>query len=201
MSDVPPNDGCGGRIDFELDLETLKESITRESLNKRTPGQWKYFELMPINDRKNIVTAGEGGTPLIESKRLGKEWGMDNLSFKIETVNPSGSFKDRPICVGVSKALEDGVRTVSAASSGNAAASMSTFAARGGLQAVVFVPEDAPKGKLIHLRTLGAKEPVRISSGISAAGSSVTWVNRNVYPETVSSVTAFHATDRSLESR
>ncbi|MHA2384476.1 MAG: threonine synthase, partial [Candidatus Thorarchaeota archaeon] len=157
MSDVPPNDGCGGRIDFDLDLEVLKETITRESLSQRTPSQWKYFELMPLNDRKNIVTAGEGGTPLIESRRLGKEWEMSNLFFKIETVNPSGSFKDRPICVGVSKALEDGVKTVSAASSGNAAASMSTFAARGGLQAVVFVPEDAPKGKLIHLRTLGAK--------------------------------------------
>ncbi|MHA2359065.1 MAG: threonine synthase [Candidatus Thorarchaeota archaeon] len=157
MSDVPPNDGCGGRIDFGLDLEILKETITRESLVLRIPGQWKYYELMPLNDRKNIVTAGEGGTPLIDSKRLGKEWGMKHLSFKIETVNPSGSFKDRPICVGVSKALEDGVKTVSAASSGNAAASMSTFAARGGLQAVVFVPEDAPKGKLIHLRTLGAK--------------------------------------------
>ncbi len=157
MSNVPPNDGCGGRIDFEYDLDIIKETITRESLSKRTPGLWKYFELMPLNDRKNIVTAGEGGTPLIASKRLGKEWMMKNLSFKIETVNPSGSFKDRPICVGVSKALEDGVKTVSAASSGNAAASMSTYAARAGLQAVVFVPEDAPKGKLIHLRTLGAK--------------------------------------------
>ncbi len=157
MSSVPPNDGCGGRIDFEYDLDIIRETITRESLSKRTPGLWKYFELMPLNDRKNIVTAGEGGTPLIESKRLGKEWMMKNISFKIETVNPSGSFKDRPICVGVSKALEDGVKTVSAASSGNAAASMSTYAARAGLQAVVFVPEDAPKGKLIHLRTLGAK--------------------------------------------
>ena len=71
---------------------------------------------MPLNDRKNIVTAGEGGTPLIESNRLGKDWGINDLSFKIETVNPSGSFKDRPICVGVSKALEDGAKTVSAAS-------------------------------------------------------------------------------------
>lgn len=157
MSNVPANDGCGGRIDFEFDIELMKETITKENLAKRTPGLWKYFELMPLNDRKNIVTAGEGGTPLIASNRLGNEWGMKNLDFKIETVNPSGSFKDRPICVGVSKALEDGVRTVSAASSGNAAASMSTYAARGGLQAVVFVPEDAPKGKLIHLRTLGAK--------------------------------------------
>ena len=156
-SSVPPNDGCGGRIDFEFNLEEIKETITRECLEKRTPGLWKYFELVPLKHRKNIVTLGEGGTPLVKSKRLAEELKLKNLSIKIETVNPSGSFKDRPICVGVSKALEDGAETVSAASSGNAAASMATFAARAGLQAVVFVPEDAPKGKLIHLRTLGAK--------------------------------------------
>lgn len=156
-STVPPNDGCGGRIDFEFDLEKLKETVTRESLERRIPGLWKYFELMPLRHRKNIVTLGEGGTPLVESKRFADEWKLKSLSLKIETVNPSGSFKDRPICVGVSRALEDGADTVSAASSGNAAASMSTFAARAGLQAVVFVPEDAPLGKLIHLRTLGAK--------------------------------------------
>jgi len=156
-SNVPPNDGCGGRIDFDFDLESIKETITRDSLEKRIPGLWKYFELMPLQHEKNIVTLGEGGTPLVESRRLADEWKLKNLSIKIETLNPSGSFKDRPICVGVSRALEDGAKTVSAASSGNAAASMSTYAARAGLQAVVFVPEDAPKGKLIHLRTLGAK--------------------------------------------
>ncbi|MHA2178841.1 MAG: threonine synthase, partial [Candidatus Thorarchaeota archaeon] len=64
MSNVPANDGCGGRIDFEFDIELLKETITKENLAKRTPGLWKYFELMPLNNQKNIVTAGEGGTPL-----------------------------------------------------------------------------------------------------------------------------------------
>jgi len=154
---VPPNDGCGGRIDFDLDLEVVKDTITRDTLERRRPSHWKYFELMPLNHRRNIVTLGEGGTPLIESGRLADEWGLKHLSLKLEIPNPSGSFKDRPICVGVSRALEDGAKTVSAASSGNAAAAMSTYAARAGLQAVVFVPEDAPKGKLIHLRTLGAK--------------------------------------------
>ncbi|MFW9907528.1 MAG: threonine synthase [Candidatus Thorarchaeota archaeon] len=154
---VPPNDGCGGRIDFEFDLEILKETITRDSLMKKKPGLWKYFDLMPIRDRQNIVTLGEGNTPLLLSKRLAKEWKLKELYLKNEIFNPSGSFKDRPICVGVSKAFEDGAETVSAASSGNAAAAMSTYAARAGLQAVVFVPEDAPAGKLIHLRALGAK--------------------------------------------
>ena len=154
---VPANDGCGGRIDVTLDLEHLKEIISKESLNQRKGGLWKYFEFMPIRLRKSIITLGEGGTALIHSKHLGAELGLNNLYLKIETTNPSGSFKDRPICVGVSRAYEDGASTVSAASSGNAAAAMSTYAARAGLRAVVFVPEAAPAGKLIHLRTIGAK--------------------------------------------
>jgi len=156
-SNVPPNDGCGGRIDFEFDLESLKETVTRKSLMKKSAGLWKYFDLMPLRERRNIVTLGEGNTPLLPSKRLAEDWRLRGLHLKNEIFNPSGSFKDRPICVGVSRALEDGAVTVSAASSGNAAAAMSTYAARAGLQAVVFVPEDAPAGKLIHLRTLGAK--------------------------------------------
>jgi threonine synthase len=154
---VPPNDNCGGRIDITFDLELLKESFSHASIESRKGGLWKYFELMPLRHRENIVTLGEGDTPLIKAVRLGEEMGLSNLLLKIETVCPSGSFKDRPICVGVSRAREDGAETVVAASSGNAAAAMSTYAAKGGLRAVVFVPEDAPAGKLIHLRTLGAR--------------------------------------------
>ncbi len=156
-SNVPPNDGCGGRIDVILDLETLKGSISREVLEQRKGGLWKYFELMPIRKKESIITLGEGNTPLVASKNLANALSLSNLFLKIETLNPSGSFKDRPICVGVTRAKEDGSETVSAASSGNAAAAMSTYAARAGLRAVVFVPESAPAGKLIHLRTLGAK--------------------------------------------
>ncbi|MGV9169063.1 MAG: threonine synthase [Promethearchaeia archaeon] len=158
IDNVPPNDGCGGRIDFTFDLEKLKEKFSQESLetdNNRSTIQ-KYFNLLPLTDRKAAVTLGEGQTALLRSKRLADKMGIENLFLKIETTNPSGSFKDRPISVGVSRALEEGAKTVSAASSGNAAAAMSTYAAGGGIRAVVFVPEKAPSGKLIHLRTLGA---------------------------------------------
>ncbi|MFO7835039.1 MAG: threonine synthase [Candidatus Thorarchaeota archaeon] len=158
IDNVPPNDGCGGRIDFTFDLENLKEKFSQESLetdNNRSTLQ-KYFDLLPLTDRKAVVTLGEGQTALLRSKRLADKMGIENLFLKIETTNPSGSFKDRPISVGVSRALEDEAKTVSAASSGNAAAAMSTYAAGGGIRAVVFVPENAPSGKLIHLRTLGA---------------------------------------------
>lgn len=154
---VPPNDGCGGRIDVIHNLERIREVLTKEVIESRKGGLWKYVELMPLRKRESIITVGEGNTPLIKSTRLASALGLSDLYIKMETLNPSGSFKDRPICVGVSRAKEDGAETVSAASSGNAAASMSTYAARAGLRAVVFVPENAPAGKLIHLRTLGAK--------------------------------------------
>jgi threonine synthase len=154
---VPPNDKCGGRIDVFHDLERIKETLTKRELENRKGDLWKYFELMPLRKRESIITLGEGGTPLFRSTRFADHLGLSNLYIKMETLNPSGSFKDRPICVGVSRAKEDGAETVSAASSGNAAAAMSTFAARAGLRAVVFVPENAPAGKLIHLRTLGAR--------------------------------------------
>ncbi|MFX1367566.1 MAG: threonine synthase [Promethearchaeota archaeon] len=153
---VPPNDGCGGRIDIQFDLELAKEFHSRGSIERKKGGLWKYFDLMPLRNKKSIVSLGEGDTPLIKARKLGEEMNLSNLFLKLETTCPSGSFKDRPICVGVSRAHEDGAETVVAASSGNAAASMSTYAARAGLRAVVFVPEDAPAGKLIHLRTLGA---------------------------------------------
>jgi threonine synthase len=153
---VPPNDKCGGRIDVILDLEQIKDHLSRRNIETRRGGLWKYFEFMPVRRRESIITLGEGNTPLVRSMNLANELGIPNLYLKIETQNPSGSFKDRPICIGVTRANEDRAETVAAASSGNAAAAMSTYAARAGLRAVVFVPENAPAGKLIHLRTLGA---------------------------------------------
>ncbi|MGV9103665.1 MAG: pyridoxal-phosphate dependent enzyme, partial [Candidatus Thorarchaeota archaeon] len=112
IDNVPPNDGCGGRIDFTFDLEKLKEKFSQESLetdNKRSTIQ-KYFNLLPLTDRKAAVTLGEGQTALLRSKRLADKMGIENLFLKIETTNPSGSFKDRPISVGVSRALEEGAK-------------------------------------------------------------------------------------------
>lgn len=155
--DVPANDGCGGRIDAILDVETLKKSITKAKLKKAALGLWKYFDFMPLRKRENIVSLGEGGTPLLKARRLAEYMKSPGLLLKNETMNPTGSFKDRPICVGLSRALEDGARTVASASSGNAATSLSAYAARAGMEAVVLVPEEAPRAKLVHLKTLGAR--------------------------------------------
>ncbi|TXT56489.1 MAG: hypothetical protein BAJATHORv1_20078 [Candidatus Thorarchaeota archaeon] len=152
---VPPNDGCGGRIEITPNIELLKDQFTREDFSKRQAGHWKYFDFLPLKHRESIISLGEGGTPLIKAKRLADLYGLNHLYLKIETMNPSGSFKDRPISVGLSRALEDGADIVASASSGNAAASLATYSSRSGTMAIVLVPENVPSGKLIHLMILG----------------------------------------------
>jgi len=150
-------EGCHGRVDIYYDYEKLKEIITREELQRRKGGVWKYFELLPVKDKKNIVTLGEGNTPFLKSTRLAEYLGMKHLYMKDEARNPTGSFKDRPMTVGVSKAVELGVKTLSIASSGNAAAALSAYAAKAGLESYTFVPDFAPLGKVAQLMLLGAK--------------------------------------------
>ncbi|NWF94956.1 MAG: pyridoxal-phosphate dependent enzyme [Candidatus Thorarchaeota archaeon] len=156
LDTVPCNDGCGGRIDITLDIEGLKEVISWKVIEKRSGGVRRFIDLMPLRSAKSHVYLGEGDTPLIKSRRLAELMSLNRLFLKNETLNPTGSFKDRPVSVGVSRAVEDGARCVVAASSGNAAAAMSAYAASAGLKAVVLVPEAAPRAKLVHLKTLGA---------------------------------------------
>ena len=104
-----------------------------------------------------MVSLGEGGTPLLESRRLAKELGVGELFIKDETRNPTWSFKDRPMTVGVSKAVEDGATTLASASSGNAAAALAAYCARAGRECFCFVPDIAPMGKIAQLILYGAK--------------------------------------------
>jgi len=113
---------CTTRIDVFYDYPRLQEALSKKTLSKRPLNVWSYFELLPISNRENIVSLGEGGTPLIRSERLAKALGVRELYIKDETRNPTWSFKDRPITVGVSKAKEQGADTLASASSGNAAA-------------------------------------------------------------------------------
>src|SRR5262245_4193264 len=100
-------------------------------------GVWRYQPLLPV---KKLVTLGEGDTGLHPCERLGKELGIPRLYVKNEGENPTGSFKDRGMTVGISLAMAAGVRAVACASTGNTAASMAAYAARAGLPAIVLVP-------------------------------------------------------------
>ncbi len=146
-----------GRLDISYDYEALRDVISTEALSKRHGGVWKYRELLPVEGPKNIVSLGEGGTPFLAAHRLGKKLGLDNLWLLDDTRNPTASFKDRPMTVGVSKAVELGYKTVVSASSGNAAAALSAYSAKAGLRCVTFVQEMASIGKLAQLTMYGAQ--------------------------------------------
>jgi threonine synthase len=148
---------CGARIDIHYDYTRLQEVLSKKILSARTLSVWSYFELLPLFNRDNIVSLGEGGTPLIRSQRLAEVLGVRNLYIKDETRNPTWSFKDRPMTVGVSKAKEQGANTLASASSGNAAAALAAYCARAGFMCFCFVPDIAPMGKIAQLLLYGAK--------------------------------------------
>jgi threonine synthase len=148
---------CEGKLEVVYDYEAISEKLTRRNLEGRARGVWKYFELLPVESRKNVVSLGEGGTPLLRANNLGKELGLRHLYLKDETRNPTGSFKDRPMSVGVSKALEFGAEVVVTASSGNAAIALAAYAAKAGIRCYAFVPAKTPGSKIAQISMHGAK--------------------------------------------
>ncbi|MCY3413711.1 MAG: threonine synthase [Candidatus Heimdallarchaeota archaeon] len=162
-------DTCGFRLRIQYNMEERANTANKSEIKGKPLSHWKYWQFFPLNNQDNQVSIGEGGTNLVKSKRLGEKWGLKNLYFKLELSNPSGSFKDRPISIGVSMAKENGASTVSAASSGNAAASLSSLGAKAGMDVVVFVPERASAAKVAQLVTLGAKV-IRVSGGEDSEG-------------------------------
>ncbi len=147
-----------GRLDIYYDYEALKEFYTKEYVMKRPlMNQWKYFDLLPPKNEVNIVSLGEGATPLIKANRLAEVLGIKELYLKDETRNPTASFKDRGMSVAVSVAKEFGFKRAVTASSGNAAAALAAYAAKAGIEVYAFVIEQAGYGKIAQLLFYGAK--------------------------------------------
>jgi len=149
---------CGDLLEVKLDLEDLKRKLEKVDWKRRSISVWKYREFLPISDESKIITLQEGGTPLYKCERLAERLGIKNLYVKNEGANPTGSFKDRGMTVGVSKALEFNVKTVICASTGNTSASLAAYAARAGLNCVVLIPHGKiALGKLSQAMMYGAK--------------------------------------------
>lgn len=144
-----------GRLDITYDIARVGRSLTRGSLRKRGTDIWRYHELLPVPSTY-AVRLHEGGTPLIAAHRLGAHLGLKHLYLKDETRNPTASFKDRAMAVGVAKARQLGAHTVVTASSGNAAAALAAYAAKANLTCYAFVLEGASVGKLAQLGLYGA---------------------------------------------
>ena len=135
---------CGKVLYARYNLDRIRAEVDRDRLGERTPNMWRFSELLPVDDPGNIVSLGEGGTPLIEVKNLGEKLGVSNLYVKEEGLNPTGTFKARGIAAAISKGLELGAAGFTMPSAGNAAGAAAAYCARAGLTAKVFMPQDAP---------------------------------------------------------
>lgn len=148
---------CGGLLDIEYDYEAVREHIP-SAWSRRPVGVWRYLELLPVLNPSLRVSMGEGGTRLIHCRRLGEVLKLRHLYVKDEGSNPTGSFKDRGMTVGVTKALELGVRNLICASTGNTSSSLAAYSARAGLNCIVLIPSGKiALGKLAQALVYGAK--------------------------------------------
>ena len=147
---------AGKPLFARYDLRALRERFTPSALVGRAPTLWRYEEVLPVRDRAFRVTLGEGFTPLVDSPRLARRFGVRRLWVKDEGQNPTGSFKDRGLCMAVSRAFELGARELAIPSAGNAAGSSAAYGAAAGLPVHVVVPEDTPLPILAEIRALGA---------------------------------------------
>ena len=148
---------CAKVLYARYDLDGAATAMTLNALARRPWNLWRYAEIMPVQDRANALTLGEGGTPLIPAPALGRLFGLANLTIKDEGQNPTGSFKARGLGVAVARAKELGATAVAIPSAGNAAAAMAAYAARAGLPAVVAMPEDTPEVMKAECLAYGAK--------------------------------------------
>lgn len=148
---------CGNLLSVEYSSKVMRPDVNVE-WSTRGLSVWRYAELLPISDRSKIVSLGEGGTSLNKCVRLGGKLSLKNVYVKNEGENPTGSFKDRGMTVGVTKALELGMRRVACASTGNTSASLAAYAARAGLECIVLIPSGKVAfGKLIQAIIHGAR--------------------------------------------
>ena len=147
---------CGKPLMVAYDLEAAAQTLTRESLAGREASLWRYREVLPLDDARNKLTLGEGMTPLLKAERLGAKLSLSNLYIKDEGVNPTGSFKARGMAVAISMAKELGVKKLAVPSAGNAAGALAAYAAKAGLPAFIFMPNDTPKANVIECQQTGA---------------------------------------------
>ena len=138
------------------DLEAAGRAMDRSAIARRPPGIWRYFEVMPVLDESNVVTLGEGGTPMLRAPRLEAHTGARRLMIKDEGQNPTGTFKARGLSSAVSKAKELGLSKLTVPSAGNAAGALAAYCARAGMECHVFMPSDAPEAAKKETEIAGA---------------------------------------------
>ena len=148
---------CGAPLLVHYDIKKAKAAVAKSSLTGRVASVWRYRELLPLQSDTNLVSLGEGYTPLLEAKKLGGDLGLRQLWIKDEGQNPTGSFKDRGLSLAISRAKELGVKKAAIPSAGNAGGSFAAYAARAGIEAHVFMPRDTPIANQREAQQYGAE--------------------------------------------
>ena len=147
---------CGKPLLARYDLQRIGKFMTKPTLFGRISSLWRYREVLPVTKEINIVSLGEGWTPLLHTRTLGASLGMDHLYVKDESLNPTQSFKARGMAVAVSMARELGAKKLAAPSAGNAGGALAAYCARAGLEAFIFMPRDTPRANIVECELAGA---------------------------------------------
>jgi threonine synthase len=150
----------------------LASGLNKQVLQGRPANMWRYREFLPVIYEKNIVTLGEGFTPIIPIENLKKFTGNIEVFWKDESGNPTGSFKARGISATVSKAKELGIEAIATPTAGNAGGALAAYAARAGIKAIVYMPKQTPKIFKDECRLYGA-DLIEIDGNISDCGKLV----------------------------
>ncbi len=144
---------CGNLLEV-----VLRPGSRKWSISGKLPGIWKYMDVLPLWNSANIISLSEGGTPLVECRNLARKLGLKALYVKFEGLNPTGSFKDRGMTVGISKAKELGYQKTMCASTGNTSASLAAYAAKAQMRCIVLVPKGkVAMGKMAQAIAYGAE--------------------------------------------
>jgi threonine synthase len=141
-------DMCFGPLEVAYDYDLVRQQISREAISQGPRTLWRYKQLLPI-DGERVIDTHAGFTPLVQAHNLGKVLGLRNLWIKNDTVNPTFSFKDRPVSIASTRALELGFQTLACASTGNLAGSVAAHAAKAGMQSRIFIPSDLEPAKIV----------------------------------------------------
>ncbi len=148
---------CQSPLLVKYDLNAMRAAVDRDEISRRLKGMWRWRELLPVKKTENIVTLGEGDTPLLSLPRMGGALGLQNLFVKDESANPTGSFKARGLSAAVSRAKELGIEKVIIPTAGNAGGAMAAYAARANMRALIYMPKDTPNANIEESRIAGAE--------------------------------------------
>ena len=148
---------CSAPLVAKYALTEIRKQVNRDAIRQRSCSMWRWHELLPLRSQKDVVTLGEGNTPILPLKRLGAELGFDQLYLKDESLCPTGSFKARGLSAAVSKAKELGIQKAIIPTAGNAGGALAAYASRAGMRVCIFMPNDTPLANVLESRMTGAE--------------------------------------------